>query len=320
MHKLSLKCTVACVGLAFIAGCGDSGGGSDDVARSSLNLGTTSTELGRNGIPFAGEMDELPELAVGDSFDAKITVLRVTSPEGGTSTSVSPSDETITLTKTGESSVMFTLTYDGQEVSLNPDDFDGWVELPDGRILEFYDGSVGGGSFLIELVEFDEEEDLIGTSYTVLGMETNPETLVALGNDPDIGSVFYSGDFIGAGATNEAGVTTGPLEIIYGDVYIEASFADMLMDGEIDMRDYDGDDMFSLEFEGAAIVGNGFGTSDVDVSCGELSCDGTAEIGGAFFGENADSVGGLVEFDVSSPDSDVSLSGGGGFHAEEYIE
>ncbi|PJI91690.1 hypothetical protein BC777_0523 [Yoonia maricola] len=333
------------MGLALTAAC-SSGGSDSDVTRNSLNLGTTSTEEARNGLPFASEgglegafeevLDQVDDLEVGESAVVTLSLLRVIAPEGGSAPAVQVTDETVTLTRTGPEEFDFTLavTYAGEEVEVDIAQVveDESTESIDLSELPFFpipaDARAKENVALVQFFEFTDEEELVGFGHVIAGLETNPDDLVALGATPDGGSVFYQGDFLGAAtrldSNDEPILADGQPVQVFGDVSIEASFSDMSLGGELEIGTYDGAS-FGVEFDDVDIVGNGFETSNTGVSCGEAvtSCSGTAQVGGAFFGVDAAEVAGLAEFDLSGFDDEGNgerLVGGGGFVAEQEVE
>ena len=332
MNKSALNLLFAVSIASLSAGC--SGSDSDnDVSRDLFNLGTTSNTESRNGLPFAGateaEMQEFLDLDVGESRTVATTLLRVSGPSG--TPDVGASEVTLRVTRTAEEdqieSFTLTLDYDGERLVMTGAELaeleSPYIELPDGRFLTINGVRTGSESGVLQIEELDDDENTIGFSHFVAGLETNPDTLVTLGSSPETGNAIYSGSFIGAGTRMNADNTVidgGALAGVYGDVEITASFEDMLVGGSIALVADESDVEYEISFEDVAIEGNGFSTTDTSTSCsgGATTCTGTVQLGGAFFGDQAQDVAGLVDFDLTSiggEDGDERLVGGGGYAA-----
>ena len=324
MIKSVFRCSAALLALGAVAACSDS----DDVSRNLLNIGTTNAEQARNGLPFAGEeLPDIDDLGVGESASVTLSLLRVTQDDVDAPATVELTEETITLTRTGDGEEDFTLTvtYGGEELVFDADS-DG-PPIVDGKILLPSDGRFGTESGLLQIVELSEdEEDLLGFGHVIAGFETDPDRIAELGSSIETGSVIYFGEFIGAATRfdidgNPIESRGGSIVTVSGDTVIEASFQDMLVSGEIGVSADVGEGFnFEVGFEDVAIAGNGFETTETTVSCNDVitTCTSDTQLGGAFFGEDAQDVGGLVTFDLSGfddGDNGERLVGGGGFSA-----
>lgn len=334
MHKPTLNLLFVASIATLAAGCSD-GDSDSEVSRDLFNLGTTSNTESGNGLPFASfksfveQLSDMVEgLEEGESRTVTTTLLRV--PESQSAPSREASEVSVTVTRTGEGEADFTLTlnYDGQRRVLDANELIEMANgeqllLPDGRVLEIEnDLLIGHRARMAQILERDN--NLVGVSHVVLGLETNPDALVALGERlPNAGSVTYSGEFLGGGTrmNAESEVIGGGLNVVTGEVQIEARFADMLVGGQIDLRHGTVDSAeYTISFNDVAIEGNGFSTTDTSTACeaSGTSCSGTVQLGGAFFGDQAQDVGGLVDFDLSATGGsggDERLVGGGGYVA-----
>lgn len=296
--------------LSVLAACSSGGGsGADTADQPGLFFGSTESDVAANGQPFAKPGDPVSVLA---TKDVKIRLLQDASRDAAGGDGVTLTNEVINLS----TPTNFTVTIDGQEISF----VDGQAIGPNGEVYRgqlTFDGVTG------RISAFEDVEGTVGETYrAVFGLETNPATIDAL-----TGQVTYVTDLNASGVVSPAqnNLTAASL---FGSLSLTADFGTGIVngqgDGSIVVSDGSTDitpafGVAELDFAVApgAIQGNGF-VADLNVtSCGNgANCSSNSQIGGVFFGADAQEVAGLATLDITVTDANgdaFTFEGGGDF-------
>jgi hypothetical protein len=293
--------------------------GPPEVTRLTLNIGTTSTENSANGLSFAaGDLFD-----VEDGFEgATVRLVRFISDNETGETFLQITEETITVTSFDDGDLSGTLTFNGEEITF----LDGQATLPDGTRIDIFENTSGDWSATISPYSYvydDNEGEILAPGLNTegsfaVGFETNPGDMPTTS-----GTTQYRGGFNGYSTLLDLDGNVIENEVQFeGQAIINADFSDSRISGSLTFDTFadDADDIFvELELQEADIVGNGFATTaNVVNGCVAVSCSSDTEIGGAFFGPNADETSGAAGVDYTETYGDgegVRLVGAGGFTA-----
>ncbi|MEL6683395.1 MAG: transferrin-binding protein-like solute binding protein [Pseudomonadota bacterium] len=292
-----------------------SGGSGDGAGDPGLFFGSTDPLQSANGLAFASDGDDLENI-VGQ--DVKIRLLKnATRPASG-GEGLILSDEVVNVIDFQN----FTITIDGEDIEF----VNGAATGPDGEDLRVFSSAQ---SFVQRLTISENANGLLGDTYhTIVGLETNPATIDAMP-----GSVTYNGSlfFTGSTTTNQADPEAAFLR---GTLSLTADFAGDSVHGNGNAQIFPTSGVFSgaqlaqpaladvaFDIAPTAITGNGF-VADLNLtSCGDgATCASNSEIGGVFFGPEANEVAGLATIDVTitqDNEDSIRFEGGGSFAADQ---
>ncbi|MEO0930909.1 MAG: hypothetical protein AAFY14_09705 [Pseudomonadota bacterium] len=298
--------------LSTLAACSSGGGGGDAAEQSRLFFGSTDPNTAANGVAFADDQTEIEDLA---GTDIKVQLIQTPNRTGQDVGTLTVSDSVLNFIDANN----FTVSIDGQEVEF----VNGLAEGPDGQRLF---GSVINDDFSGEVSIRQINGNGFGASFaSVFGAETNPQEIEARS-----GSVTYETRLSVEGRVDGVGSNTSGS--LFADMTLEADFTSATISGNgngqlISSGGTTGGGLeaaiaappipIAFDVAPGAIAGNGF-VADLNVTgCGtEAICNADAEIGGVFFGPNADEVAGLATIDLEIVDADggiVTFEGGGAF-------
>jgi len=300
--------------LCALAACG---GGATSSGSETNQFVLSSDEAGFSGtgLQFASAEtgQVLADVAPGDSF--QIRVAGYQNLEGETEITPTLTTETITLVDDGFGNVAAEITFLGETFRYSVTDavIDSIIVLPSGREVVVQSPSGGLFSDVYEIFTYEEfvENPVAGGPNTnasfVVGFETDPAVIAET-----TGAASYRGLFEGYGGllsrstdAESGDVTeevTNAIEVS-GTVQLSISFDDALVDATLD-GSLDGTEQadFQASLDDAPIVGNSF-FGDLAVEClNGFTCTSNSEMGGAFYGPDADEAVGLISFDVEGED------------------
>lgn len=272
-------------------------------------FGSNDPDTGGNGLGYADDASQLNDL---DGQTSKLRMVRyVRDPNTGAARFLTSDDvleqidsENFTVTFADE-----TITFVEREAfradgsSIRSRTLDGNFA----QVLEFNSGASVN----------PVNEETVG--YTIVGFETNPAEIAST-----TGRVFYAGTSFYAGTVSDLdgnvlddgfrGSTSAFFEADFGSGNITGSYTIDLEDETSVSRE-----VFELELAPTAIIGNGFAGDLTVANCGAgFTCTSASEIGGVFYGPEADNIGGIVGFDITKQNANgdgIAVIGAGGFVA-----
>ncbi len=295
-----------------------------------LNIGTQSTTESANGLPFADEID--PETYEVDDSPITVRLVRFETDYATGESRVIVTDETLVIPLDSEG-LAGEFTFRGENVTFvdttdpdEPDSLTGRAELAIGQSLRVFSNSSGDYGEALSVYTYDRDQNtgFDSEGSFVIGFETNPDALPS-------GSTTYVGDFFGFGNTLDLDDNVIVQETaIRGDIGFDVAFGGTGdIEGSLTFNAFefveDGED---IELFGDTLLfnttlsGNGFSAvASVTSEC--LSgCTSATQIGGAFFGPNAEELIGLAGIDYTNENVDdgVRLVGAGSYIAFEDPE
>lgn len=272
--------------MTTLAACG--GGGGDD--QPGLFFGSTDPAASRSGLDYADGTQNLTDL---EGQTHTVRVVRVVTNKVTGVVEQIISNETLTLTPSGDGEE-FTITLDGETLTF----VDEVAERADGTFLTQSDPSDSPSlnhAILYELFASPEDggpEDELTQANFVTGFETSPDAAALT-----TGTVFYEGEFDGGGNSGSQG------NEFEGDFILVADFGTSTISGDVTLTSFDtafGRSTVEFDLAQTAITGNGFAGDLTLTSCSIGTCTSDAEIGGVFYGPNAEEVAGLIFVDVTA--------------------
>lgn len=289
------------VAVSTLTACGAGGGGDDGgVAQPALFFGSTEGAVARSGLDFADGSQNKADLE-GQQHTVRVTRTITNTATGEVEKRIT--DEVITLGAAEADGFVddFTITLDGETL-----EFVGSItERADGTsIIGFERDDVTGfrtdfvrGINLLATPGFGGRDDETTTAFFVTGFETAPDVVAALG-----GTTIYSGGIFGAMNSDER------TDAFEGSVTLNASFDDGMIDGSFNLTSFGtqfGQGTVDLALAPTAVTGNGFAGDLTVTDCSFDSCTSASSVGGAFFGPNAEEVGGIIDIDITATQGGV---------------
>jgi len=281
-------------------GGGDGGGGNDDVQQSALFFGSTDPDASRSGLDYADGTQSIEDLE-GEPLNVRVALIQGDRTVGVDDFNTSITDEVLTLTP-GSEGDSFSITLNGETVAfVNRDAVTGDQPTLRGFDLSFFSDFEARDHVRVMRVIDSNIQETFTIGHFVIGFETAP------GSDAlTTGSATYQGDV--EGFSNVGDLSESDLD---GGFTLNASFADSQIDGRVILSPFDtafGRGTADFDLAPTDITGNGFAGGLTVTACSFEVCTGDAEIAGAFFGPNADEVGGVITFDLDVTNADGDLS------------
>ncbi len=280
MATFSLKCLLM-GSMTALAACAGAGG--DDVGgQDAMILGNTDPAAPRSGLDYADGTQDLDDLK-GQTHSVR--VVRNINQDVVDIAEQVVSDERLTFTA-GEARNSLTLTLDGETLTF----IDGAATRADGSDISIHDQAAFASLEHVIVSQIIAEGAAGGRpgetthGHFVTGFETNPEAAAVT-----TGSATY------AGVINGDISTGGGLGAVDGTFTLNAAFDDGLVSGDFDLED-----LVSLALAPTAITGNGFAGDLTVTDCRNGDCAADSQIGGIFFGPNAEEVAGAIVLNLTT--------------------
>lgn len=302
-----LALPVLCLALAA---CGGSNSNAPVDRLAAIAFGSTNPAEAANGLPYASDETNNLDL-VGQNIKAlsATNVLDQATGEGTIAVDTSVLEfidgENFTVHVNGE-----TLEFRGNQATRD-----------NGDVLRAFVTSFEGAS-QIRISPTAPAGNELFNSNLVFGFETNPETIATLS-----GSARYGVFLFASGTLKEDGVpVAGATGNAGGFTILTADFDTGTVNGSGELRvgkstSFDGaiQPLGNLDFSlvEADIVGNGFQTGLTATGCSNPgACSSDSQIGGVFYGENAEQLWGIGVLDLTITDEDgtiIEFEGSGAF-------
>jgi len=275
----------------ILSGCGGSGGSAqgdtDDIPE--IFFGSTDPAMSRSGLAYADGTQSR------GTVGGTVRVIRVvTDTQTGIATETI-TDETLNIFSGQEDN--FSLTLDGETLvfvgndatradmteitGLIPSTFDNLNHV---AIMRLFANEASDG-----------RDDEITIAHFVSGFETTPGSTALT-----TGSATYTGPVQG---TTDTGVLSGRIE---GTFTLNAEFGGGAVSGDVVLSRIDtalGSATASFDIGTRNIIGNGFAGALTLTDCSFASCETESEIGGVFYGPNAEEVAGVISLDLTVTDA-----------------
>ena len=303
-----------------LSACGGGGGGSD-----SDNFYFGSEGASTNGLPYATSATTLAD-ADGETVTIPFVYATYDNDTGEKTLVLSRERLTLPAGSNANSYNDVTVTFDGQTVIFS----DGTGTIDGDGSLTF---SASENSDFVSLIniygDLSDTPDVDMDGMAVIGFQTDPSTIASLS-----GPVTYSGEFAGWGNYSDSNNDViSQLTNLSGAMTIDVDFTAASVSGRLDPSSGElfyyavpGENSentvegyFSFDTD---LVGNGF-SGNLDLTCTTtgVTCTGGGEIGGAFYGPDADNVAGLYKLEGSvelngDADTRTEFSHPGGFFAD----
>ncbi len=288
------------------------GGGNDAPADPpALLFGSTDPAASRSGLDYADGTQDVDDLT--DQTHTVRVTRTVTNTVTGEVREIT-TDEVVTLGAPDANGRVqdFTITLDGETLAFVDREFvradgariqgqerSGAVNLPATDFVSAFRVTDNG-------LIFGLNGDEITNAFSVTGFETDPNVIAM-----NTGAVTYTGGVDGLNDNNGGGFFDGTF-------ILNASFADSTVDGAFALTSFDtafGEGSVDLDLAPTSITGNGFAGDLTVGDCSFDACTSASEIGGVFYGPNAEEVGGIMSVDITVTDGGVSdqVNGTGAF-------
>ncbi|SFS12004.1 transferrin-binding protein-like solute binding protein [Yoonia litorea] len=315
MFRNSIVFTAIGISLAACGGGGGGGGSTepDVVEITALNIGSTSGVAAQTGLPFAdGTAQSIPA-----NTPLTIRLARFETDHASGQTRLIVSTETYTKAA-GSNLLNADVEIEGATVTLVYDsaEDESFGSLSNGQELGAYINASGQFVSLINVFTYEDPPDdgFDSEGTFAAGFETDPSSLPTFAGTTD-----YTGTLLGfANVVDQNGNLIEQEVLLTGDAAIAVRFADGRVGGSVDTQatglalTYLDDVLVLTETD---IAGNGFSTDASTLqNCG--GCTSESLVGGAFFGANAEELGGILALDVTNAAGTQQVIGVGGFIAE----
>ncbi|PUB11262.1 transferrin-binding protein-like solute binding protein [Yoonia sediminilitoris] len=273
-----------------------------------LYFGTQSGEASATGIAFASAEEVFDLARDGLESGGTVRVVAVERDEAGNAR-LRITDETLTVTlpeTEGDRRLVVTLTDpNGLRSSENMSE-DNYIFVDQGYRFASEDGRPS-----VATVFFQDETT---AGFAVFGAETNPDELV-----PSLGTVNYEAPLRLTGAVVDGGGLESRLRA-GGFISLDADFAQSSVTGEMELFlpvDLPLEQMelpmmrpegtLTVALEEADILGNGFGTTANTVvsSVDGATFTSDSNVGGVFYGQDAETVAGVVGLDITATNDET---------------
>ncbi|WP_400088544.1 transferrin-binding protein-like solute binding protein [Yoonia sp. R78084] len=304
---------VAAFGLSACLGGGGGDGSPQPVSRTlagnaALNAGSVAGSGSENGLPFAGGPDEITDeitlrfahLVIDDTGQASVEI----------------TENSVILIENRQY-----LRLNGEVLEFTPTGDFFRATAADGTVYNISTSELLDEN--VQTINIDILETLADPAFTasssrsIIGQQTDPELQDII--LPETGSTLYAGvmemtytvadlDGTNAAATDDAGMV---LTVnVRSDGTISGAMRS-LEGGEFQVNNED----FNLEMSltQTTLVGNGFGTSVNQLECVGI-CSGNSQIGGVFYGENAENLAGVFLLDETLESENARLMGVGNYN------
>jgi len=281
--------------------------------------------IGENGLEFADGAQTLADI---EERTFNVTVARFVRDTDSGEGSIRVSEETVTLSSgfTTRETANLTLSLDGEVLTF----VNGRAALDSGQsvwgFLNFKldrptTYSATGGFYSYEkYLEASESTVLETEGYFAIGFQTDPNEILEMS-----GPVEYLGEYHGFGQLldvenrllDDEIQTNGLISIT---VDFDRSSVSGFLNGVFDP--YDAADPYQMFFVDAALDGNSFAAAPDMVCAPGAACTSATNLGGSFFGPEADEISGVIGFDETTEigDATTRFIGAAGFTTTRHPE
>ena len=281
--------------------------------------------IGENVLEFADGVQTLADI---EERTFNVTVARFVRDTDTGEGSIRVSEETVTLASgftTGEATDL-TLSLDGDVLTF----VNGRAAMGSGQTVWGYlnfkldrptTHSATGGFYSYEkYLEASESTVQETEGYFAIGFQTDPDEILEMS-----GPMEYLGEYHGFGQLldvenrllDDELVTNGRISIT---VDFDRSSASGVLNGVFDPKG--ADDAYQMFFVDAPLDGNSFAAAPDMVCAPGAACTSATNLGGSFFGPEADEISGVIGFDETTEigDTTTRFIGAAGFSTTRHPE